>query len=64
MGELRKFLQDKEDSFSAIVMRLKKYEELCELTLSTKIEKFRREVREGCLEDFIRELTEERDQYK
>ena len=28
MNELRKYLQDKEDSFSAIVIRLKKYEDL------------------------------------
>ena len=33
MIQLRKYLQDKEDSFSSVVARLKKYEELAEVTL-------------------------------
>lgn len=37
MNELRKYLQDKEDSFSAIVFRLRKYEDLNEATLTAKL---------------------------
>ncbi len=33
MIELRKYLQDKEESFSNVVARLKKYEDLTEVTL-------------------------------
>lgn len=42
MTELRKYLQDKEDSFSAIVVRLKKYEDLNEVSLSTKLDRFQK----------------------
>lgn len=37
ISELRKFLQDKEDSFTAVLCRLRKYDELSELTLNIKL---------------------------
>jgi len=33
MIDLRKYLHDKEDSFSSVVARLKRYEDLAETTL-------------------------------
>ena len=42
MNELRKYLQDKEDSFSAIVIRLKKYEDLNEISLTTKLDRYQK----------------------
>lgn len=40
MVELRKYLQDKEESFASVVNRLKKYEDLNEVTLDTKLNEF------------------------
>lgn len=39
-------MQDKEDSFSAIVSRLRKYEDLNEVILESKVEKFKKEFQD------------------
>ena len=42
MVDLRKYLHDKEDSFSSVVARLKKYEELAENTMDDKLSNFKK----------------------
>lgn len=64
MNELRKYLQDKEDSFSAIVIRLKKYEDLNEISLTTKLDRYQKQFKEEPIPKIISELTQERDKYK
>ena len=44
MVDLRKYLHDKEDSFSSVVARLKKYEELGESTMDDKLSTFKKEI--------------------
>lgn len=62
--ELRKYLQDKEESFSAVVTRLKKYEDLIEVTLETKLHKLSAEFGEDSNPNLLKKLVEERDKYK
>ena len=64
MAELRRYLQDKEDSFSAIVMRLKKYEDLNEVSLLTKLDRYKKDFQEEFVTKIFSDLTEERDKYK
>lgn len=64
MVELRKYLQDKEESFASVVNRLKKYEDLSEVTLETKLSKFQAELEESSADEFLKKVIEERDKYK
>jgi len=42
--DLRKYLQDKEESFTSVVLRLKKYEELSEPTIDDKLKLFKKDI--------------------
>lgn len=64
MTELRKYLQDKEESFSSVVSRLKKYEDLTEVTLETKLHKLANELNEEYAGTLLKKLAEERDKYR
>ncbi len=42
--DLRKYLHDKEDSFSSVVARLKRYEEIAESTIEDKLANYKKEI--------------------
>lgn len=44
MSDLRKYLQDKEDSFTTVVNRLRKYEDLKEVIIKDKTHQFKNEL--------------------
>ena len=64
MIELRKYLIDKEESFSSVVQRLGKYEDLSQVSLETKLHHFSAEFNENGGRAFIEKVIEERDHYK
>lgn len=53
MVDLRKYLHDKEDSFSSVVARLKKYEDLGENSMEDKLSNFKKEIGERHINEFI-----------
>jgi hypothetical protein len=62
--DLRKYLHDKEDSFSSVVLRLKQYEELAESPMEDKLSNFKKEIGERHVNQFIAELLKEKDFYR
>lgn len=58
MNELRKYLQDKEQSFSTVVSRLKKYEDINESPLETKLHKLSAELGEQHAGALLKKLAE------
>lgn len=65
MNELRKYLQDKEDSFTVIVNRLRKYEDLNEVFIKDKVTQFKNDLqKQNLTNDILRNIAEERDKYK
>lgn len=64
MADLRKYLHDKEDSFTSVVARLRKYEDLAEPTIQDKLHTFKKEISERHTQEFIANLIKERNQYQ
>ena len=64
INELRKYLQDKEDSFSLIVNRLRKYEDLNEAFIRDKVYQYKNDLQANNQQELFRKLAEERDHFK
>lgn len=62
--DLRKYLHDKEESFSSVVTRLRKYEDLPESTVQEKLHAFRKELGEKSTNEFITEIIKDKNNYK
>lgn len=64
MSDLRKYLQDKEDSFTTVVNRLRKYEDLKEVIIKDKTHQFKNELQKPIEHELLKKTTEERDKYR
>jgi hypothetical protein len=64
MIDLRKYLHDKEESFTSVIVRLKKYEDLAEQTIEEKLQNFKKEIGERHINDFIADLIREKNYYQ
>jgi hypothetical protein len=64
MADLRKYLHDKEESFTSVVTRLRRYEDLPEPTTDDKLHAFKKEINERHTNEFIADLIRERNQYQ
>ena len=64
MVDLRKYLHDKEDSFSSVVTRLKRYEDMQENSMEDKLSNFKKEIGERHVNDFIAEILREKNFYQ
>lgn len=62
--DLRKYLHDKEDSFSSVVTRLKKYEELGESTMDDKLSQFKKDIGDSHINEFFAIVLKEKSFYK
>lgn len=64
MADLRKYLHDKEDSFTSVIVRLKRYEDLAEPPLEDKLHAFKKDIGERHINEFIAQLIRERNHYE
>ncbi len=64
MVDLRKYLHDKEESFSSVVARFRRYQDLTQPTIEQKLHTFKKEIGERHVHEFIAELIKEKNKYQ